>query len=62
MYRTFLVALNIASYNRTSFTLGNTAKPKIVQLSYMVRNVMSKFKVPLKYHDWVKNDVLVYIT
>ena len=32
----------------------NPAEPKIGQLASMVRNVMRKFKVPLKEHDWAQ--------
>eukprot|EP00957_Ditylum_brightwellii_P002399 183987-Ditylum_brightwellii.AAC.1 len=30
----------------------NPAEPKIGQLNSMVKNVMRKFNVPLKEHDW----------
>ena len=43
-----------ASYNIPSFNLGNPDGTKIIQLSSMVRNVMRKFKVSFKEHDWVK--------
>eukprot|EP00957_Ditylum_brightwellii_P019115 1439706-Ditylum_brightwellii.AAC.1 len=32
----------------------NSAEPKIGQLKSMVKNVMRRFNVPLKGHDWVQ--------